>query len=284
MTHPPFILYSPAVRSTCVIFASPHSGRAYPATFLARSRLDELAIRSSEDAWVDDLFADAPRHGAPLLAAQTPRAYVDFNRAPEELDPALIEGVRRLSPNPRVASGLGVIPRVVAGGRAIHDGKITLEEAHARITRHWRPWHDCLQTLLDESGRLFGRSILIDCHSMPHEALDNIAGARPDVVIGDRFGASAAGAIVTEVQSALTDAGLRVVRNAPFAGAYVTQHYGTPARHQHALQLEIDRALYMDEATLEKRADFDDLRHLLAGVVARIAAIGFDDNRAVAAE
>ena len=284
MTHAAYTLHSPAVRSSCVVFASPHSGRAYPVDFLARSRLDDRAIRSSEDAFIDDLFADAPRHGAPLLAALTPRAYVDFNRAPEELDPALIDGVRRLSPNPRVASGLGVIPRVVAGGRAIYDGKITLEEAHARITRHWRPWHDCLQTLLDESGRLFGRSILIDCHSMPHEALDNIAGPRPDVVIGDRFGASAAGAVVAGVEAALTGAGLRVVRNAPFAGAYVAQHYGKPVRRQHALQIEIDRALYMDEATLEKRADFDDLRRLMGEVAARIAAIGADDDRALAAE
>ena len=284
MTHAAYTLFSPVVRSTCVVFASPHSGRAYPADFLAQSRLDHLAIRSSEDAWIDDLFADAPRHGAPLLAARTPRAYIDFNRAPEELDPALIDGVRRLSPNPRVASGLGVIPRVVAGGRVIRDGKITLDQAHDRITRHWRPWHDCLQRLLDESGRLFGRSILIDCHSMPHEALDTIAGPRPDEVIGDRFGASASAAIVAGVEAALTDAGLRVARNAPFAGAYVTQHYGKPARRQHALQIEIDRALYMNEATLEKRPDFDDLRHLLDGVVARIAAIGADDDRAVAAE
>ena len=284
MTHAAYTLFSPAVRSTCVVFSSPHSGRAYPKDFLAQSRLDDLAIRSSEDAYIDDLFADAPRHGSPLLAARTPRAYIDFNRAPDELDPALIDGVRRLQPNPRVASGLGVIPRVVAGGRVIRDGKITLDQAHDRITRHWRPWHDTLQRLLDESGRLFGRSILIDCHSMPHEALDAVAGARPDVVIGDRFGASASAAIVAGVEAALTDAGLRVARNAPFAGAYVTQHYGKPARRQHALQIEIDRALYMNEATLEKRPDFDDLRRLLGGVVARIAAIGADDDRAVAAE
>lgn len=284
MTHAAYQLFSPAVRSTCVVFASPHSGRAYGETFRGQARLDDLAIRSSEDAFVDELFAQAPAHGAPLLTAITPRAFVDFNRASEELDPALIEGVRRMSPNPRVASGLGVIPRVVAGGRAIHEGKISLEQAHARITRHWRPWHDRLQTLLDESGRLFGRSILIDCHSMPHEALDSMAGARPDVVIGDRFGASAAAAIVAEVTAALTDAGLRVVRNAPFAGAYVTQHYGKPVRHQHALQIEIDRALYMHERTMEKRADFDDFCRLLDGVTARIAAIGAADDRALAAE
>ncbi len=284
MTHAAYHLLCPAIRSTCVVFASPHSGRAYSEAFIRQSRLESHLLRSSEDAFVDELFASAPDHGAPLLVACTPRAYVDFNRAAEELDSALIEGVRRLSPNPRVASGLGVIPRVVAGGRAIYDGKISLEQAHARIVGHWRPWHDRLQTLLDESGRLFGRSILIDCHSMPHEALDNIGAARPDVVIGDRFGASAASAIVAEVEAALTDAGLRVVRNMPFAGAYVAQHYGKPARRQHAIQIEIDRALYMDEATLDKRPDFTDLQHLLSGVVARIAAMGADDARALAAE
>jgi N-formylglutamate amidohydrolase len=284
MTHPAYDLYSPAVQSTCVIFASPHSGRAYSAAFLAQTKLNSHAIRSSEDAYMDELFADAPSHGAPLIAARTPRAYVDFNRAPEELDPALIEGVRRISPNPRVASGLGVIPRVVAGGRVIYDGKISLEQAHARITQHWRPWHDRLQTLLDESARLFGQSVLIDCHSMPHEALDNITGPRPDVVIGDRFGASASPALVEEVSAALRDAGLRCVRNAPFAGAYVAQHYGKPGRHQHAIQIEVDRALYMNEQTLEKRADFDDLRRLMGAVAARIAAAGAADDRTLAAE
>lgn len=284
MTHPAYDLYSPAVQSTCVIFASPHSGRAYSAAFLAQTKLNSHAIRSSEDAYMDELFADAPSHGAPLIAARTPRAYVDFNRAPEELDPALIDGVRRILPNPRVASGLGVIPRVVAGGRVIYDGKISLEQAHARITQHWRPWHDRLQTLLDESARLFGQSVLIDCHSMPHEALDNITGPRPDVVIGDRFGASASPALVEEVSAALSDAGLRCVRNAPFAGAYVTQHYGKPGRHQHAIQIEVDRALYMNEQTLEKRADFDDLRRLMGAVAARIAAAGAADDRTLAAE
>ncbi|WP_386679184.1 N-formylglutamate amidohydrolase [Loktanella sp. R86503] len=284
MTHPAYDLFSPTVRSTCVVFASPHSGRAYSDAFLAQTKLNSDAIRSSEDAYVDDLFSNAPGHGAPLIAARTPRAYVDFNRAPEELDPALIEGVRRISPNPRVASGLGVIPRVVAGGRVIHDGKITLEQAHARITGHWRPWHDRLQTLLDESARMFGQSVLIDCHSMPHEALDSFAGARPDVVIGDRFGASASAMLVNEVCNAFTDAGLRCVRNAPFAGAYVAQHYGKPARRQHAIQIEIDRALYMNEQTLQKRDDFDDLRRLLDGVIARIAAAGAADDHALAAE
>lgn len=284
MTHAAYELLLPAARSTCVVFASPHSGADYTDAFLAQTRLDALTIRSSEDAHVGALFDAAPKHGAPLLLARVPRAFVDFNRAAEDLDPAVIEGVRRLSQNPRVASGLGVIPRVVAGGRAIYDGKITLAQAHARITAYWRPWHDQLQTLLDEAVRAFGRAILVDCHSMPHEALDTTGAARPDVVIGDRFGASASVDIVAEVEAALTDAGLRVARNMPFAGAYVTQAYGKPARWRHAVQIEVDRALYMNEVTLERRPDFEDLRQALGGVVARIAAYGASDDRALAAE
>ncbi len=287
MIHAAYHLLRPAVPAGCVIFASPHSGREYEPSFLDQSKLDASDIRSSEDAFVDDLIRAAPDHGATLLLARVPRAYVDFNRAAEELDPALIEGIRRMPPNPRVASGLGVIPRVVAGGRAIYDGKLPLAQAHARLTACWHPWHDQLQTLLDEAHRGFGRAILIDCHSMPHEALDNVVGSgglRPDVVIGDRFGSSASGHIVAAVERILTHAGLRVVRNMPFAGAYVTQHYGRPQHHQHAIQIEVDRSLYMDESSLEKRPDFDDFQRLMTGVVAQIAALGAAGDAALAAE
>ncbi len=282
----PYHLSVPAVRTTSVIFASPHSGRDYPAAFLDRIALDALEVRSSEDAFVDDLFACAPIFGAPLLAALAPRAFVDLNRAPEELDPALIDGIRRSNHNPRVASGLGVIPRVVANGRPIYAGKLPLVEAQARLNGHWRPYHDALQTLVDQSHAQFGEAILIDCHSMPHEALENVGpvGApRPDVVLGDRFGAAAAGGVVDRVEAAFASAGLRVVRNMPFAGAYITQAYGRPSRRQHAVQVEIDRALYMNERTIEPRPDFADFQRLLAGIVAELAEIGRADLR-VAAE
>ncbi len=287
MAQTAYHLRRPRVRSTSVIFASPHSGRLYPDDFLERAVLDAAEIRSSEDAFVDELFACAPEHGAPLLSAGVPRAYVDLNRAPEELDPALIDGVRRSAHNPRIASGLGVIPRVVANGRAIYAGKLTLAEAHRRLSTCWRPYHDQLQTLIDESHRTFGEAILIDCHSMPHEALDNVmhpGAARPDVVIGDRFGAAAAARIVERIEAALTGAGLRVVRNMPFAGAYVAQHYGRPSRRQHAVQIEIDRALYMDEGTIERSADFPAFRALMDDVVRQIADIGRTTDLAVAAE
>ena len=251
------------------------------------ARLDAAEIRSSEDAFVDLLYGEAPEFGAPLLTANAPRAYLDLNRGSDEFDAALISGVRRVSHNPRVASGLGVIPRVVANGRSIYDGKLSLEEAHFRIANYWRPYHDALQTLIDENHRTFGRAILIDCHSMPHEALDNIAtggSPRPDVVLGDRFGSSASTAIVEQIEAAFASRGLEVARNVPFAGAYIAQHYGRPSRRQHAVQIEIDRALYMDEVTLKPRADFDEFRTALTDVIAEIAEIGRDTQAALAAE
>ncbi|MDG1377618.1 MAG: N-formylglutamate amidohydrolase [Yoonia sp.] len=280
-------LAKPNARTTSVIFASPHSGREYPASFLEAAVLDQAEIRSSEDAFVDLLYGDAPGHGAPLLTALAPRAYLDLNRGPEEMDAALIAGVRRVSHNPRVASGLGVVPRVVANGRAIYRGKLSLEEAHHRIATYWRPYHDALQTLIDESHSIFGQAILIDCHSMPHEALSGMSrsgNARPDVVLGDRFGASASPAIVEHVEQAFAQAGLRVARNMPFAGAYIAQHYGRPSRRQHAIQVEIDRALYMNETTLEPLSDFEEVRRVLSDVINKVAEIGRDTQAALAAE
>lgn len=277
MPRAPFTLHQPSLRQTSVVFASPHSGRDYPWSFLRASQLDAHVIRSSEDAFVDDLFAAAPLMGAPLLCATVPRAFLDLNRAPEELDPALIDGHRSTAHNPRIASGLGVIPRVVSNGRAIYAGKISPAEAERRINGYWRPYHAALAQLLVESHALCGEAILIDCHSMPHEALDGMArhGARrPDVVLGDRFGASAAPEITDRVEAALLNAGLKVVRNAPFAGAYMTQAYGRPSRRQHVVQIEIDRALYMDESAIKLHAGFDTLRHCLTDVIAEIVAIG----------
>lgn len=270
-------LLHPEERSTSVVFASPHSGRDYPWSFVRSTVLDEQTIRSSEDAFVDRLIDYAPRFGAPMLKAGAPRAFIDLNRSTDELDPALIEGVRKLAHNPRVASGLGVIPRVVAGGRAIYRGKLPLAEAERRIAHYWVPYHAALRRLLDSGLTTFGEAILIDMHSMPHEAIDSIArsGAkRPEVVIGDRFGASASGEVVDRVEAAFAAAGLHVVRNAPFAGAYIVQQYGRPAKGQHALQVELDRSLYMDETRIEPSARFKEFQKLMRGVIAEIADIG----------
>lgn len=277
----------PSLRSTSAVFASPHSGREYGWGFLRRTVLDARVIRSSEDAFVDDLFSAAPEHGAPFLTLNVPRAFVDVNRGPEELDPALIRGIEKGAHNPRVASGLGVIPRVVAGGRQIYRGKIPLAEAEARLRAHWHPYHARLKTLVNEAHTLFGQAILVDCHSMPHEAIESLCRGRrekPEIVLGDRFGASAEGAIVDEIEAAFRDEGFRVGRNTPFAGAYTTQHYGRPSRGQHAVQIEIDRSLYMNEAKLVPNGDFARMKEAMTRVIARIAEAGRPQDLPLAAE
>ncbi len=287
MPTPPYAIFCPTDRCTSVVFASPHSGRSYAPDFVERSVLDAHTIRSSEDAFVDQLFEAAPLCGAPLIAACAPRAFLDLNRANGELDPALIEGVRKIGHNPRVASGLGVIPRVVANGRAIYSGKMALAEAEQRIAAYWHPYHAALQALLEESQGLFGEAILIDCHSMPHEAVAGLTNGTtrgPDIVLGDRFGAAADVEIVDRIEAIFVEADFVVWRNAPFAGAYVTQHYGRPNRNQHAIQIEIDRSLYMDEARIEASTDFDNFRMRLNAVIGKIAAIGEAGQQSLAAE
>jgi N-formylglutamate amidohydrolase len=266
-----FFLKRPVRQAGPTIFASPHSGREYPAEFLARVVLDRQAIRSSEDAFVDHLFDAAPGHGAPLLAARAPRAFIDLNRAADELDPALIDGILRAPHNPRVSSGLGVIPRVVAGGRQIYCGKLGIAEAQHRISHFWHPYHAALASLIDETRAAFGSAVLIDCHSMPHEAIEahsRPGRPRPDVVLGDRYGVAAGQEVMDRVQAAFEASGLRVVRNAPFAGAYVAQAYGRPSRGVHVVQVEIDRSLYMNEARVEPLPGFAAFREMIGCVVA----------------
>lgn len=287
MQTPAYRIFEPQTVQTSVVFASPHSGCDYPEWFIRRSLLNAHTIRSSEDAYVDQLFAEAPNFGAPFLVAQAPRALLDLNRAAEELDPALIQGVRKVGHNPRVASGLGVIPRVVANGRAIYHGKMTRAEADDRIETYWRPYHTALQTLLETARQAFGEAILIDCHSMPREAVQGASRRgvpRPEIVLGDRFGAAADVELVDQIEAAFLKAGFVVSRNTPFAGAYVTQHYGRPLKAQHAIQIEIDRSLYMDEATIQPHSDYESFRARLTSVVAQIAALGKPDTNSLAAE
>ncbi len=268
---------APAMPGSAVVFASPHSGRDYPAGFLAASMLDHRTLRSSEDAFVDHFLRSAPQAGAPVLTGRVPRAYVDFNRAATELDPALIAGISMRGLNPRIASGLGVIPRVVAGGRAIYRGKISRAEASERISRYWQPYHDKLTEVMVAQRQLFGRAILLDMHSMPRDAVSmngQHTTLRPDIVLGDRFGAAAHPEIADSVARIFADAGLRVARNSPFAGAYIAQRYGMPSIGQHAIQIEIDRSLYMDERRVEPSADFAQFQKLMDMIVPRLARIG----------
>jgi N-formylglutamate amidohydrolase len=277
MSESVFHLRMPRARTSCAVFNSPHSGADYPASFLQASRLGPLQIRSSEDAFVDALFASAPDHGAPLLAARVPRACVDLNRAADDFDPALIAGASRRGINPRIAAGLGVIPRVVAEGRPIIDGKLTMAEAVRRIDEWWRPYHAMLGTLLAEAHTGFGAAILFDCHSMPHDALasaPSVWGRRPNVILGDRFGASCDRWVVDAAMEIFASAGFVVARNAPFAGGYITQAYGSPRDGVQALQIEIDRGLYMDEARVEPLPEFGEVAGRIDAACRRLAELG----------
>jgi N-formylglutamate amidohydrolase len=287
MEYPNYRLVRPKMQSTACIFASPHSGRAYSPAFLKQSVLDSLALRSSEDAYVDDLLLLAPDLGAPLLLADVPRAFVDLNRAPDELDPALIEGIQRAPHNPRVSSGIGVIPRVVSGGRQIYRGKLPLAEAELRLRTQWYPYHNALRDLMEETAAQFGQAILVDVHSMPREAIESHTRPgtqRPDVVLGDRFGAAASAAVVDAIEAAFRGVGLHVARNAPFAGAFIAQSYGRPSSRRHVVQVEIDRGLYMDESTVERGRNFGAFRAVMATVMTQIADLGRPESVALAAE
>jgi N-formylglutamate deformylase len=264
------------------MFASPHSARLYPDDLLRASQLDELVLRSSEDAYVDLFLRAAPDAGADVLLGGVPRAYVDYNRAASELDPALISGVTVRTMNARISSGLGVIPRVVAGGRAIYSGKLTRAQAQDRLRRYWQPYHDKLAEMMLHQTRAFGSAILIDMHSMPRDAVIARNAARPDVVLGDRFGASCHSEIVDAVAEVFVSAGLRVARNAPFAGAYIAQCYGVPSAGQHVVQVEVDRGLYLDETRVALRTDFAAFQALMDKAVTQIAEIGRSDGKVVA--
>lgn len=276
MNIAPFRLTEPSRLTTGAVFNSPHSGDQYPAELIARTRLDRLQLRASEDALVDRLFAPAALYGAPLLAATAPRAWVDLNRGPAELDPALIEGVRATGLNQRIAAGLGVVPRIVSEGAAIYDGKLTLIEAQERIRTLHAPYHARLEALLARAREAFGAAILFDCHSMPSEALraaPRVRGRAPEVVLGDRFGAAAARDIVAETQAAFEAQGFVVARNAPFAGGYITQRYGRPSRGLNAVQIEIDRGLYLDQRRIEPNGAFSEVARRLEQVIVALARI-----------
>lgn len=276
MTPIEYYLREPKRLTSAAVFSSPHSGRDYPPAFLRASLLDDRALRSSEDAFIEDLFGAVPDFGAPLIAASAPRAYVDLNRSIEDLDPAIIRGVSHTRPNARVASGLGVIPRVVAEGRAIQSGKISHDEAQQRLRKYYTPYHTRLQQLLKRTRNAFGQVLLVDCHSMPSEALNTSRGegvVRPQVVLGDRFGASCGKNHVERIEAIFRQEGFTVARNSPFAGAYITQTYGRPATGVHAIQIEIDRGLYMNEATIRTTSEYANTKRRLTAVVRQICDI-----------
>jgi N-formylglutamate amidohydrolase len=251
-------LTRPSEQALPAVFASPHSGSAYPADFVESARLDALALRKSEDSFVDEIFAGVSQEGAPLLKALFPRAYLDPNREPFELDPTMFEEDLPDYANtrsPRVAAGLGTIARVVANGEEIYRAKLSFAEAERRVASLYRPYHAALKGLLDGTVERFGYALLIDCHSMPSVGgpMDEDAGRRrDDIVLGDCHGTSCAGALTALVERFLSERGYQVGRNNPYAGGFTTRHYGAPRARVHALQIEINRALYMDEAKFRR--------------------------------
>jgi N-formylglutamate amidohydrolase len=282
----------PARQTVPVVVASPHSGSFYPATFLAEAAVPLAVLRRAEDAFIDELFAAAPAFGMPLVAARFPRSYVDANRESYELDPAMFEGPL---PRPlnhrtsRVAAGLGMIPRVAASGEAIYRGRIPADEIERRLETCWRPYHSALTLLIEQTYRQFGAAWLIDAHSMPSSAAG--LGARDreprvDIVLGDNHGEACNSLLVASVEHWLRGQGLRVQRNLPYAGGFTTQRYGRPATGRHVLQIEINRALYMDESRHEKLPTWHQIELLMTGLLGQIGQTGVESlfPRSLAAE
>ncbi len=270
----PFLLLKPNRRRAPLVLTSAHSGRRYDAAFLAASRLDAVAIRRSEDSFVDELFAAGPDLGVPLLAAQFPRAYCDANREAWELDPlmfadALPDHVNTRSP--RVQAGLGTIARIVGSGEPIYAAKLSFAEAEARIAQCWLPFHEALAGQIDETVALFGTCLVIDCHSMP--SLPGRHAPKADIILGDAHGTSCAPAWMDFLHATLGKTGFQVRRNDPYAGGFITRHYGRPREGVHVIQLELARGLYMNERNFTRTLQFAEMqRHMTALLAAVIDA------------
>ena len=267
----PVRLLRPAEQRLPFVLASPHSGRDYPEAFLRQTRLDPLARARSEDSFVEELFADAPALGTPLLVATFPRVFCDVNREPWELDPAMFadplpEFVN--SRSPRVGAGLGTIARIASGGEQVYHERLTFADAEARVRHYWQPYHAALAALIAETRARFGCCLLLDCHSMPtHPGGD---AAPPDIVLGDAHGTAAESRLTRAAEQILADLGYRVRRNDPYAGGYVTRHYGRPREGVQALQVEVARRLYLDESRAERTAGLAVLRRDMARFVSRL--------------
>lgn len=279
---PPFEVIEPATLTSPVVLSSPHSGRVYPERFLRSARLDAASLRRSEDAFVDDLFEPAVSLGLPLLKAHFPRAYLDLNREPYELDPRMFDGRLPAYVNTRsirVAGGLGTIARVVGDSQEIYARRLPVEEGLRRIDELHKPYHAMLQELLHRALKRFGVAVLVDCHSMPSSSITGTADpatwrdekTKADFVLGDRYGTSCSRLFIDVAEAALRGFGYLVERNKPYAGGFITEHYGRPAGGFHALQIEINRGLYMDEKLIARAPGFDPLSRHLHAVVAAVS-------------
>jgi N-formylglutamate deformylase len=279
---PPFEILEPAEWRGPVVFNSPHSGRVYPPTFLTVARLDLALLRRSEDSFVDELFAGVVKRGHPLMRAHFPRCYVDVNREPYELDPRMFEGRLPSFANTRsmrVAGGLGTIARMVGEAQEIYDDRLPVGEALRRIEGLYKPYHRALRRLMTRVHRDFGAAVLVDCHSMPSVAGVKEERPRSDIVVGDRYGTSCVGLVAQTIEEALQGFGYSVSRNKPYAGGFITEHYGNPAAGLHAVQLEVNRALYMDERRFERGSAFARLAADLVAMADRLADIPLEELR-----
>ncbi|MBU2532739.1 MAG: N-formylglutamate amidohydrolase [Alphaproteobacteria bacterium] len=270
--NPPFIVSEPVEQTSPLVFCSPHSGRVYPRILLDKTRLDPLSLRKSEDCFVDELFECAPIAGSPLITARFPRAYLDVNREPFELDPELFDEALPPYANAktmRVIGGLGTIPRVVAEAEEIYSGPLSIAVAMERIERLYRPFHDALDRLLQRTRAKFGYAVLVDCHSMPSASVTFPASVRPEFILGDRFGGSCDFRVTRAAREAINRLKYQVQLNRPYAGGFITEHYGRPSEDMHALQVEINRGLYLNEQTLKQNRHFAEFK-------ADITALVFD--------
>jgi N-formylglutamate amidohydrolase len=269
-----FDLHRPIATRVPLIVASPHSGSNYPVEFVAASRLDLLALRRSEDSYVDELFAAAPSLGAPLLSARFPRAYLDVNREPYELDPEMFSDPLPGFVNARssrVRMGLGTIARIVANGEEIYADKLEFADAQRRSDTLYHPYHHTLRRLMAETETLFGGYVLVDCHSMPSVAGSICGAGAADIVLGDCHGTACGPAILEAARRFLAARGFAVAINTPYAGGYTTEHYGDPPRRRHTLQVEINRGLYMDERSYRRTPRFARLVAELAELLRQLA-------------
>ncbi len=275
----PHEVVAPKRQTLPLVFASPHSGTRYPQAFVTESRLDQLTLRRSEDSFVDEIFGAAPGLGAPLIRAHFPRAYIDPNREPFELDPTMFEDPLPAYANtrsPRVAAGLGTIAKMVANGAEIYRGKLRFREALDRIQNYYWPYHAALRELVEDTRDSFGFCVLVDCHSMPSVGgpADRDPGSRRvDFVLGDCHGTSCAPVVTETAAAALRELGYHVALNTPYSGGFVTRHYGRPVESIHGLQIEINRALYMDEGAIRRGAFLPQLSHHMHGVIAALGRI-----------
>jgi N-formylglutamate amidohydrolase len=277
---PPFEITEPAIWRAPIIFNSPHSGSAYPDAFLSASRIDLPTLRRSEDSFMDELIGDLSEAGFAVVRVHFPRSYVDVNREPYELDPRMFAGRLPSFANTRsmrVAGGLGTIPRVVGDGQEIYRERLAIDDALSRIETLYKPYHRALRRLINRVHQTFGAAVLMDCHSMPSIGVSRDEPRRPDVVIGDRYGTSCAPLLPDIVEATMSRLGYSIGRNKPYAGGFITEHYGNPASGLHVVQLELNRAVYMDERRREKGPRFAQVAADFAALAEALATVSLGD-------